>query len=156
MIYLLILIVLVPIVVLIAAISLNRVPVFAEPGVFARLATYLTRNVAETSDTPLFPELATPVFGLNKDDLVEKIKLVCNEYDWEVRSIADDHSEVHIIVSSPLWKFQDDMVVKLIPLSENETSLSIRSASRVGKGDLGANTKHILDLVQNLRSLVQR
>jgi len=53
------------------------------------------------------------------------------------------------VVETRLWRFRDDVEVKLIP-GERGTEIHVRSASRVGKGDFGTNTRHILSLLQCL------
>jgi uncharacterized protein (DUF1499 family) len=53
-------------------------------------------------------------------------------------------------VQTKWLKFTDDITIRLEPVSAKETRLHIRSASRVGTADFGANLGHILRLYWNL------
>ena len=51
-------------------------------------------------------------------------------------------------MTTKLWKFKDDVTIQIQPAQPSGSLLVVRSASRVGKGDLGANTRHIMNLVE--------
>lgn len=48
--------------------------------------------------------------------------------------------------TTPWFRFVDDITVELLP-DENGTLVTIKSRSRVGKGDLGQNPRNIKELV---------
>ena len=78
-----------------------------------------------------------------------------NRLGWEVDSQGDHvHSEqaysLHAVVTTPVRKYKDDVLIKLIPVSEDRFHLYIRSSSREGHDDLGTNTRHILDLYDQI------
>jgi uncharacterized protein (DUF1499 family) len=58
------------------------------------------------------------------------------------------------VVVSPLWRFKDDVEVQLQPTRVG-VQVDVRSRSRVGKGDLAANTRHILELYRELEATVE-
>jgi uncharacterized protein (DUF1499 family) len=62
------------------------------------------------------------------------------------REIRTDDGEVRAVVVSALFRFRDDVRVRF-EAGESGTRLHVRSASRVGKGDLAANARHVLDLI---------
>ena len=45
--------------------------------------------------------------------------------------------------TTSIFRFVDDIVIRIRPLGPNLTVLDIRSKSREGKGDLGANAARI-------------
>jgi len=49
---------------------------------------------------------------------------------------------IDAIVTTPILRFTDDITIRIRPLA-NETRIDIRSASRVGRHDLGANAAHV-------------
>ncbi|GMQ96704.1 MAG: hypothetical protein BMS9Abin15_0380 [Gammaproteobacteria bacterium] len=53
---------------------------------------------------------------------------------------------VHAVVTTPLLRFKDDIDVRFELTDEQTSTIHIRSASRFGKGDFGANLSHIMDL----------
>ncbi|MBV9468764.1 MAG: DUF1499 domain-containing protein, partial [Abitibacteriaceae bacterium] len=63
--------------------------------------------------------------------------------------LRDEPVERVIRVVVPVLVFKDDLTITLHGNSK-ETTLDVRSASRVGKGDFGENRRHILQLLQAL------
>ena len=58
-------------------------------------------------------------------------------------------------MTTPLWRFQDDVHIRVEPDPATDRAvLLIRSESRVGKGDLGTNTRHVLDLYAQLDATI--
>lgn len=58
--------------------------------------------------------------------------------------LVDDGNYCHAVFTSGIFRFKDDVEVKL-----TETEIAIRSASRAGTSDLGANRKR----VEKIRSM---
>ena len=65
--------------------------------------------------------------------------------DWHI--IIEDESYIQAVVSTPLMKFKDD--IQLLYLVESNL-IHVRSSSRLGLSDLGANANR----VEKLRTLV--
>lgn len=132
-----------------AALLLNRVPLFDPPGPGTRLAAYLGTNVRETSPDSRFPELRPRHYPGDAKRVHAAVVEAMGELGWEVVAVDADEARVHGVVTTALWRFKDDVRVQVI--GEGDSSrVRVRSASRVGKGDLGANTRHILDLFGQL------
>jgi uncharacterized protein (DUF1499 family) len=53
---------------------------------------------------------------------------------------------LHAVVRSRVFRFRDDLELFISP----DRELIVRSASRVGNGDLGANLARVADLRQRL------
>jgi len=129
------------------AVALNRVPLLAPPGPWRRLQAYLTRNLVETSEDSVFPERAIPAFRADPDHAYAMVKQVVGELGWQLDYDNPSQLELGAVVTTPLLRFTDDVKVKILPSSEPGTvRLLVRSRSRLGRGDLGANTRHLLDL----------
>jgi hypothetical protein len=129
----------------------NRVPLLAPPGPLARLWTYLGTNVAETSDRPRLPELAVPEYPVPAARLEQALEAALASLGWAWR--RDPASGAyHAVVVTPLWRFADDVTVRVTGAAPGQSRLQVRSASRVGRGDLGANLRHLLEL----RAAVER
>jgi hypothetical protein len=138
---------------IIGALMLNNLPLGDPPGLFARLRTYLTTNSAETKRNHPFPELELPRAALNPGLLLTRLELTVDTLGWEIVEVDAQNFELHAVVETPLFKFKDDILVKLNATTSG-TEIYIRSSSRVGRGDLGTNTRHILDLLAMLRQQV--
>ena len=60
----------------------NDANLFQAPGFEKRLVTYLTTNMAETSDDHAFPELRTPVYNVSAEKLYQRVLYVAAESGW--------------------------------------------------------------------------
>lgn len=150
----LLLILTLPLVLIAGGLALNRPPLLAAPGPLERLRTYLTTNVAETRPDHRFPELRSPWIRADLDATRTALQAAVRELGWEeVRETED--GELHAVVVSKLFRFRDDVRVRL-ETGEGGTWLHARSASRVGKGDLAANARHIQDLIIAVEHAVDR
>ena len=133
---------------------LNRLPISDPPGSFVRLYTYLNTHVAETIEGSPFPELRPRQYSLPADVLFAKVKEAMQQMPrWEVVETADDRRELHAVVTSGLFRFKDDVVATVVPLPGGRPAVMVRAVSRVGQGDLGTNTRHVMDLYDALEKI---
>jgi uncharacterized protein (DUF1499 family) len=133
----------------------NRPPLFDSPGPVVRLKTYLTTNVAETQADSLYPELRQPRYPVPPDLLFDAAQRAAQNLGWRKDLVDAEQREIRAVVVTPFWRFRDHVVIRISPISASESTLSVRSSSEIGKGDLGANTRHVLDLLQMIDSILQ-
>ncbi len=134
----------------------NKARFFEPPGIAERLSVYLTQHTAATSDNHAFPELRTPVFKVAAADLLNVVVEVVIELGWRIGQIDEDDLVVSVVISTPLFRFSDDLVVQAKPGSTGGSVLVISSASRKGKADFAANAGHIQALVQGVRQRLEQ
>ncbi len=139
-----------PLVLIAGGFLLNRVPLFSAPGALERLTAYLTTNVAETRPDHPFPELRTPTIPVDVEVARDALAAAVGELGW--KEVEPTENGLRAVVVSPLFRFRDDVSVRLEPVG-GATALHARSASRVGKGDLGANTAHLMALFAAVKRL---
>lgn len=144
----------IPVLMILIALLKNDLPWGDPPGFGKRLATYLNTNVAETTIDSLFPELIPRRYALDMDILKKLIVETLEKLDWEIVESFNQENKLHALVATPLFGFKDDVHIKLEPGAGDTVIVSVRSASRTGKGDLGTNTRHILDLFETLDSMI--
>lgn len=144
------LLVLIPAVLLALGLLWNRPPFTEPPGFAVRLKTYLTTHVAETRDDALFPELRPRRYPIAPDALFGAAVDAAWHLGWDVVSIDAQTRVLQAVVTTPLWRFKDDVVARVQTSPQGGSVLYIRSESRVGKGDLGANTRHVLELLESV------
>jgi uncharacterized protein (DUF1499 family) len=129
----------------------NHLPLDDPPGSFVRLYTYLNTHVAETREGSAFPELRPRSYTVAADPLHAKVKeAIAQMPHWEIVEAADDRRELHAVVTTPLFRFKDDVTVSVVPQPGGRPAVMVRSVSRVGQGDLGTNTRHVMDLYDAL------
>jgi hypothetical protein len=129
----------------------NGVPIFANPGPFSRVYRYLTSNVAETKPDHPLPELVLRCYPGEPDSLYRTLSAAIRDLDWQVVSTRPGVFGVDAVVTTPLLRFKDDVSTELRP-AECGVQLWVRSASRIGRGDFGANVRHVMQLVNAFES----
>jgi hypothetical protein len=134
----------------VATLVRSGAPLTAPPGLFARLGTYLTENVAETAPEPRFPELRERQYRVPPEPILRYLAAAARALDWEVADEDPRNHRLHAVVTTPLLHFQDDLRVQIRLAPGGGSRLSVRSASRVGKADFGANTAHIVAFFEEL------
>jgi uncharacterized protein (DUF1499 family) len=137
-----------------AGIISNRLPLTEPPGFMPRLSTYLSTNVAETREDSPFAELRPRRYEAPPELLFDVVRRAAQSLRWEITSLDAEKREVQAVVTTKIWGFKDDVTMQVQPGQPSGAVLGVRSASRVGKGDLGANTRHILDLVEAVNAIV--
>ena len=137
-----------------AGIIANRLPLTEPPGLLIRLSTYLNTNVAETQENSPFPELRLHRYEAPPELLFDVARRAAQNLKWEITVLDASKKKIQAVVTTKVWGFKDDVTIQIQPAQPSGNWLWIRSASRVGKGDLGANTRHVLDLIQAVDAIV--
>ncbi len=137
-----------------AGVISNRLPLTEPPGLLTRLSTYLNTNVAETRENSPFAELRPRRYEAPPELLFDVARRAAQNLKWEITVLDAAKKEIQAVVTTKVWGFKDDVTIQIQPAQPSGNWLWIRSASRVGKGDLGANTRHVLDLIQAVDAIV--
>ena len=143
----LILILLLPLLLAGGALLLNRAPLWQAPGPLARLQLYLTTHVAETHPEHERSELRSLVLSMPLAVVHQRVVEAMHRLAWQ--QISTEGNQIQAVVVTPLWRFQDDVKVRL-ESTQAGVRVNVRSQSRIGKGDFAANTRHIRDLYHQL------
>ena len=85
-----------------------------------------------------YPDLVTQLYSESVNEVFEKALTAVDDLGWEL--VAQDASAGRIeATDTTFWfRFKDDVVIK-IDQQGSETAVDVRSVSRVGTGDVGAN-----------------
>ena len=124
---------------------------FQAPGLYQRLAIYLTGNTAETSNNHPLLELRTPVFNVSAERLYQRILTVAAELGWKLLANDSDNQNANFEVRSSIFSFKDDVYIQVKYIKMDESSLYVQSSSRKGKADFAANAGHIQALVNKIK-----
>jgi uncharacterized protein (DUF1499 family) len=135
----------------------NAPPWSEPPGFRERLSTYLNTHVAETVDGSAFPELRPRHYeDVLPDHLYGMVEQVMPRLPrWQVVERNPQLRTIKAIASTQFLGLRDDVSIRVIPGPDKRGSiLFVASESRIGRGDLGANTRHLLDLYAALDTVV--
>ena len=129
----------------------NGLPWNLPPGRMVRLVNYVTTHVADTSEESMFPELRPRRYaGVSADALYGAVDRAVGKLGWAVIQRDKGGRILRAVITTPLLKFEDDIEIAITEAGGGGPQLRARSVSRVGQGDLGANTAHILALYRTL------
>ena len=121
----------------------NSATLFAAPGPLARLSRYLTHNTATTGPASFFPELRHEEIDASPDHVGAAVLAAASELGWARKDGDKAANHFHFVLTTGLFHFKDDIHVTVLPEPSGNTLLHIESASRVGRGDFGANLAHV-------------
>lgn len=100
-----------------------------------------------------YGDLKTVVLQLPVDRAVTLATEVARERGWEIAASKPDEGRLEATDTVSLFKFKDDVVVRVQPGPGGLTSeVDVRSVSRVGKSDLGVNAQRIRGFLTDLEA----
>jgi uncharacterized protein (DUF1499 family) len=98
-----------------------------------------------------YPDLQTTLSDLPIDDAFDRALQVAQELGWEVYHQDRNAGVIEAVDTTAIMAFQDDVVIRLRS-NASGTLLDLRSVSRVGVGDIGANAARIRAFQQQFQS----
>lgn len=106
------------------------------------------------ADFAVRPDAVAPVFAVPAAVLRETLKTVMLRAQGTAVA-AESADSLHVVVTTPVFRFRDDVRVQLIPFAPQQSSFALYSASRVGYWDLGANRRRLEDWVAQMRHALE-
>jgi len=113
--------------------------------VVARVAAafvWPTINDVQTGATPQYADLQPQRFTDRQDRVFTAALETAEALGWEVTSQNPDAGEIRAVATTRVFRFKDDVIVT-VGREDAGTVVNVRSCSRIGKGDLGANARRI-------------
>ncbi len=89
-----------------------------------------------------YPDLKTLVSPLSTDEAYNRALQVATNLGWDMYHQDSNTGVIEAVDTTSIMGFKDDIVIR-VRSSAQGTLLDLRSVSRVGEGDLGANAKRI-------------
>lgn len=97
-----------------------------------------------------YPDLAPLILSLPPGAAFARAEAALARLGWEVVAAAPAEGRIEATDTTFWFGFQDDVVIRIAAL-EGGTRIDVRSVSRVGRSDLGANAARIRRLLAELR-----
>jgi uncharacterized protein (DUF1499 family) len=98
-----------------------------------------TRERQETA----YPDLAPISFAAPPEEALAAARRAAEQLGWEVTWESPGQGLLEATETSGLFRFVDDVVVRVRPGADGGSVVDLRSTSRVGISDLGANAARI-------------
>ena len=91
-----------------------------------------------------YPNLKPLSTSLDASELYKlAIEVAKSEFSWEIAMKDPERTRFEAVATTFLLRFKDDVVVEVRKQDAEGSGLHIRSRSRLGRSDLGANKKRI-------------
>jgi len=106
---------------------------------------------AETAEmqTNAYPDIETIVLLDPRSFVYEMALQVVHDMGWELVDSSLTEGRIEATATTPYVGFKDDVVIR-VRAARAETLVDVRSKSRVGRGDMGANAARIREFRENL------
>ncbi|MXZ33021.1 MAG: DUF1499 domain-containing protein, partial [Gammaproteobacteria bacterium] len=97
-----------------------------------------------------YPDLGPLDIDMPRDEAYELVRGVLVDMGLELVREAPEQGEIEAVATTFWFGFKDDLVVRLRE-TDAGTRMDVRSVSRVGIGDLGANAERIFEIIGRVR-----
>lgn len=107
-----------------------------------------------------FPDIAPILAEANLEIATATAKAIVKDMGMEI--LADGPSDdvsgggwrIEAVATSMWFGFKDDFIVRLTPMDDGRTRIDLRSTSRVGGSDLGANAARVRDFMHRFNAML--
>lgn len=96
-----------------------------------------------------YPEVKPLVIAAPPREAMQKALDAARSMGWEVRASDAASGRIEATATTPWFGFKDDVIVRIRPEGAG-SRVDVRSVSRVGGGDIGANAKRIREFLSRL------
>lgn len=132
----------------VALVALFVIPTLARVAIFP---LWPVLNRVETGKTPEYADLQPLTVALPAPQVFTAALGVARTLPrWTVVKSDAAEGVIEAEARTRLWRFVDDVTIRVVP-GQGGTTVSVRSASRVGRGDFGQNARNIRAFLGALR-----
>lgn len=89
-----------------------------------------------------YPDITTLTSPLPVDEVFRRAQQTASDLGWEIYHQNREVGVIEAVDTTRIMGFKDDIVIR-VRAGPQGTEVDLRSVSRVGEGDLGANAKRI-------------
>lgn len=89
-----------------------------------------------------YPDIVPRIYAQSPAVVFKAAAAAVQTMGWAVAAAVEAEGRIEATATTRLLRFKDDVVIRL-GAQDQGTRLDIRSTSRIGGGDLGANAKRI-------------
>ncbi len=117
-------------------------------------STDYDRESLVTIQKNAYPEIAAITTALMPEEAFNRAINIAERRGWEIVAKDDDSLVIEAIEKTSFFGFTDDVVIRVSKTSEG-SRVDLRSSSRVGQGDFGANAKRIIAFQKDFLNTIQ-
>jgi len=113
---------------------------------------YAGADIADQQQSA-YPDLVTLTINKPTAEVFSAAEQVARDLNWHLIAADQAAGRIEATDTTTWFRFQDDVVIRLTTV-ESGTSVDVRSKSRVGRSDMGANARRIHVFLERLDSRV--
>ncbi len=98
-----------------------------------------------------YPDLKPILINKPVSQVFDQAQALVTALGWQVVASSKSEGRIEATAVTPIMRFKDDVVIRIQEVAGGAT-VDIRSVSRVGKSDLGANARRIRAFMTELQS----
>ena len=110
------------------------------------------KKLVSVLQTRAYPDISTLVVSDPPDVVFGKAKAAAASLGWKIKSENVEAGLIEATDTTFWYGFEDDIVIRVAPSEGGGSVVDIRSVSRVGKSDIGANAKRIRAFLKIMRA----
>ena len=99
-----------------------------------------------------YPDLASLELPLPPAQAFARARAAAQALGWEIAGADERAGRIEAVATTLWFGFKDDIVVRVVAAGSG-SRIDVRSRSRVGRSDLGANAKRIQDFLTKVKTL---
>ena len=101
-----------------------------------------------------YPDIVPAIFAQPPPTIFPAALAVANAKEWAIAASVEPEGRIEATATTRILRFKDDVVIR-IRAEGSGTRMDIRSASRLGSSDLGANAKRIRSFLHEINNLLK-
>ncbi len=98
-----------------------------------------------------YSNIAPAVYAQSPAEVFKASSVAAQALGWVVAAAVESEGRIEATATTRLLRFKDDVVIRMRAQGQG-TRLDIRSTSRIGGGDLGANARRIRAFLHEINS----
>jgi uncharacterized protein (DUF1499 family) len=98
-----------------------------------------------------YPDIAPILLNVSPAEAFRRVDEVAMSMGWDIVARAPGEGRIEAVDTSEWFGLQDDIVVRIRPEGTTGTRVDIRSKSRIGDSDFGANARRIRAFREKLK-----
>ncbi|HYD58368.1 MAG TPA: DUF1499 domain-containing protein [Burkholderiales bacterium] len=99
-----------------------------------------------------YPDVQTLALAVPVADAFALAQRAASALEWEIVATDPAAGRIEATATTPWFGFKDDVVVRILPAGTSGSRVDVRSKSRVGRGDAGANAARIRAFLTMMRN----
>lgn len=96
-----------------------------------------------------YPDLGPRRLPVSAEAAFAKAKATAEAKGWVIAAEDKANGVIHAVATTSVFGFEDDIAIRLRS-DGSQTTVDLRSRSRVGRGDRGVNAKRIRDFLETI------